>query len=247
MNKWTEDEIIIAFALYCITPAKEMTLKNQVVHQLAGIIPHSASSIIMRMKNFQYLDPSVNQGMGHVAKADISIFNQFKHDWGALSIKAEQLTGLALFDSSPLHGAKPLSDLTSHAQVSRERHFFKRSVLSAYDNTCYISGCAIPRMLIASHIKPYKACRSAEDRVNPQNGICLNTFYDKAFDSGIITITPQRKIYVSDTIKTDNVDPFTRKWILDLEGTVLPKVARFAPRNDYLEYHNDIIFIREVS
>lgn len=51
-------------------------------------------------------------------------------------------------------------------------------------------------MLIASHIKPYSECRSEEDRVSPDNGICLNTF-DKAFDSGLITITPSMTVYVS--------------------------------------------------
>ena len=97
------------------------------------------------------------------------IYEEFKHDWGSLSLEAETLTGLAIFDSSPLQGAKPLSSLTNHGRVSRERHFFKQAVLAAYDDRCFISGCALPQMLVASHIKPYSQCRSEADRVSPDN------------------------------------------------------------------------------
>lgn len=150
------------------------------------------------------------------------IYEEFKHDWGSLSLEAETLTGLAIFDSSPLQGAKPLSSLTNHGKVSRERHFFKQAVLAAYDDRCFISGCALPQMLVASHIKPYSQCRSEADRVSPDNGICLNTFYDKAFDRGLITITPSMKIYVSPIILNSPQDAFTARWLASLDGMVLP-------------------------
>lgn len=229
MNAWSRADIVIAYALYCITPLNQIRPTNKVIQQVAEIIPHSVASIVMRMHNFQHLDPKGGEGLGHVAKKDIPIYEEFKHDWGALSIEAETLTGLALFDSSPLHGAKPLSDLTNHKRVTRERVFFKKAVLSAYDDRCYISGCTLPQMLVASHIKPYSKCRSESDRVSPDNGICLNTFYDKAFDSGLITITPSMTIHVSPLVECRQNDDFTRKWLLSLEGSELPP-----PRNSRL-------------
>lgn len=222
MNAWSREDIIIAYALYCVTPLKQIRPDNKTIQQVSEIIPHSVASLVMRMQNFQNLDPKAGKGLGHVAAKDKLIYEEFKHDWGALSIEAENLTGLALFDASPLHGAKPLSSLTNHSKVSRERHFFKRAVLSAYDGRCYISGCTLPQMLTASHIKPYSKCRDEADRVNPENGICLNTFYDKAFDAGLITITPNMKVYVSPVVKASSDDEFTRFWLLNLEGRVLP-------------------------
>lgn len=176
MTRWKREDIVIAYALYCVTPLNKINPSNKVIQQVAEIISHSVASLVMRMKNFRYLDPRAASGLSNVAKADKLIYEEFKNDWGALSIEAETLTGLALFDSSPLHGAKPLSSLTNHSRVSRERHFFKRAVLSAYDDRCYISGCALPQMLTASHIKPYSKCRSEADRVNPENGICRIRF-----------------------------------------------------------------------
>lgn len=244
MNAWSREDIVIAYALYCITPLNQIKPTNKTIQQVAEIIPHSVASIVMRMKNFQYIDPKAGKGLRHVAKNDILIYEEFKHDWGALSIEAETLTGLALFDSTPLHGAKPLSSLTDKSRVTRERVFFKKAVLSAYDDKCYISGCTLPQMLIASHIKPYAKCRSEEERVSPDNGICLNTFYDKAFDSGLITITPSMVIHVSPLARCRENDEFSRKWLLSLEGRVLPIPPRFPPRRVFLEYHNDIIFKR---
>lgn len=244
MNAWSREDIIIAYALYCITPLGKINPSNKVIQQVAETIPHSVASIVMRMRNFQYIDPKVSSGLKNVAKADRMIYEEFKHDWGSLSLEAETLTGLAIFDSSPLQGAKPLSSLTNHGRVSRERHFFKQAVLAAYDDRCFISGCALPQMLVASHIKPYSQCRSEADRVSPDNGICLNTFYDKAFDRGLITITPSMKIYVSPIILDSPQDAFTARWLASLDGMVLPPPPRFPPRRELLEYHNDEIFRR---
>lgn len=245
MTHWTHEDIIIAYALYCIMPLNKINSSNKVIQQVAEIISHPVASLVMRMRNFQHLDPRTSAGLGHVAKADKIIYEEFKHNWGALSLQAEALTGLALFDSTPIQGAKPLSSLTDRSKTNRERAFFRQSVIAAYDGKCYISGCQLPKMLIASHIKPYRACRDESERVSPENGICLNTFYDKAFDSGLMTITPSMQIRISPIVKNNANDDFTRQWLIDLDGNTLPAVSRFAPQREFLEYHNDIIFKRE--
>lgn len=231
MNAWSREDIIIAYALYCVTPLGKINPSNKVIQQVAKIIPHSVASIVMRMRNFRYIDPKVSSGLKNVAKADRMIYEEFKHDWGSLSLEAETLTGLAIFDSSPLQGAKPLSSLTNHGRVSRERHFFKQAVLAAYDDRCFISGCALPQMLVASHIKPYSQCRSEADRVSPDNGICLNTFYDKAFDRGLITITPSMKIYVSPIILDSPQDTFN-----PAQAEMERRRTRKAPKSPKAEY-----------
>ena len=105
MNAWSREDIIIAYALYCVTPLGKINPSNKVIQQVAEIIPHSVASIVMRMQNFRYIDPKVSSGLKNVAKADRMIYEEFKHDWGSLSLEAETLTGLAIFDSSPLQAA----------------------------------------------------------------------------------------------------------------------------------------------
>lgn len=239
---WSRDDIIIAYALYCITPLKQIRPTNPLIRQVAESFPHSLHSLVMRMHNFSAIDPNSNvAGASHAAKLDHLIFEEFKNDWGSLSIQAESLTGLALFDANPINGAKPLSSLTDRNKVSRERHFFRASVFASYENTCCISGMTLPTMLIASHIKPFQSCRSSSERTDPQNGLLLNTFYDKAFDAGLITVTPDYRVHVPTLVKSQR-DEFTQRWLTGLEGSQITLPARFYPRRDYLTYHNDVVF-----
>ena len=239
---WSREDIIIAYALYCITPLNQIRLSNKLIQQVAEKFAHSTSSLVMRMQNFAAVDPNSKvKGATHVAKLDRAIFDEFKHDWGALSIQAENLTGLALFDANPLNGAKPLSTLTDKNRVSRERHFFRASVFASYENTCCISGMSIPAMLVASHIKPFRSCRTASERTDPENGLLLNTFYDKAFDQGLITVLPDYTIRCSTQVKAQR-DEFTHRWLISLEGERIALPERFFPNRDCLSYHNDVIF-----
>ncbi len=235
---WSREDILIAYALYCIVPISEIKPTNKLIQQVSVTFSHSIGSLVMRMKNFAAIDPNSKvKGAPHAAKADHAIFDEFKNDWGALSVEAEKLTGLALFDSSPVNGAKPLSTLTSKNQVSRERHFFRASVFASYENTCCISGVSLPAMLVASHIKPFRSCRTASERTDPRNGLLLNTFYDKAFDQGLITVLPDYTIHCSGIVLAQK-DEFTQRWLADLEGKPIALPERFYPNEECLIYHN---------
>ena len=103
-----------------------MSPSNKLIQQVADGFSHSVSSLVMRMKNFAAIDPNSKvKGATHAAKADRLIFDEFKNDWGTLSVQAESLTGLALFDANPINGAKPLSSLTDKKDV------YKRQVETA--------------------------------------------------------------------------------------------------------------------
>jgi putative restriction endonuclease len=198
------------------------------------------------MRNFQFLDPAVTgegkKGMSHVAKMDKAIFEEFQNDWGELATMAEDIVGLALFDGTPEKGAKPLSSLTDRNKVSRERHFFRASVLNSYENKCCITGLTLPTLLKASHIKPYSECRTSSDRTDPHNGLLLNSFHDLAFDQGLITVTKDYKIWVSTVVKENAFDDFTKTYLVELEGSKIVLPRNFVPSPDCLEYHNDMIF-----
>lgn len=240
-HQWSREDIIVALALYCVTPMSKINTSNKVIHEVAKLIGCPVGSLNARMQNFRAVDPRQASSLGRIAKMDRAVFEEFQHDWGALSLQAEQITGLDLFDADPLNGAKPLSSLTNHGKVSRERHFFRRSVLAAYEYRCCISGLTIPSMLVASHIKPFKVCRSTNDRTTPQNGLCLNVFYDKAFDQGLITVEPDLTVRVSTKVQAFP-DAFTEKWLLSLEGESILLPSRFRPQKEFLEYHNNKIF-----
>lgn len=245
-KRWREADITVAYALYCVTPLNKINPSNKVIRQVAEILELPIGSLVLRMRNFQFLDPSVTgegkKGMSHVAKMDKEIFAKFQNDWGELATKAEEIVGLALFDVTPDKGAKPISSLTEKGKVNRERAFFRASVFASYENQCCITGLTLPTLLVASHIKPYSKCRTSSDRTDPHNGLLLNTLHDKAFDRGLITVTKDYRIWVSKIIKENAFDDFTKTYLAGLEGKKIILPRNFIPDADCLEYHNDVIF-----
>ncbi|MDO4301222.1 MAG: HNH endonuclease [Clostridia bacterium] len=213
---------------------------------MAEICNKSVSSFVMRMRNFQYLDPLANEngkkGLAHVAKTDKLIFEQFRNDWGNLSTEAENITKLNIFDGTPEKGAKKLSSLTDRNKVNRERTVFRKYVEAAYNSKCCISGMEISTLLRASHIKPFNKCKNTNERTDPRNGLLLNVLYDDAFDKGLITITKDYRIWVSNIVKSYPENKFTKELIINLESSKIILPRDCYPLPEYLEYHNDLIF-----
>ena len=84
--------------------------------------------------------------------------------------------------------------------------------------------------------------RTSSDRTDPHNGLLLNTFHDKAFDQGLITVTKDYSIKVAQKVKDYANDEFTKNCLVGLEGTKIILPRNFIPAIECLEYHNDIIF-----
>jgi hypothetical protein len=74
-----------------------------------------------------------------------------------------------------------------------------RDALINLRGKCYVTGVSDPRLLRASHIKPWKDSTNAE-RLDPHNGLLLTPFYDHLFDKYLITFEDDGRIIVSKTI-----------------------------------------------
>jgi predicted restriction endonuclease len=96
----------------------------------------------------------------------------------------------------------------------------------------------LPQLLIASHIVPWAAAK--ENRLNPSNGLCLSAIHDKAFNKGLITVTPDHLILVSSILKSDNCEQ--TKLLANLNGEKIKLPEKFVPNKDFLQWHNEHIF-----
>jgi putative restriction endonuclease len=117
--------------------------------------------------------------------------------------------------------------------------FFRNAVLSAYHYRCCITGMAIPQLLVASHIVPWRA--DTANRLNPRNGLCLSMLHDKAFDIGIICLTDDLTVRVSKRYASDT-DPFFRNALLAYDGKPISIPEKFRPNPNFLAYHRAHIF-----
>ena len=126
-------------------------------------------------------------------------------------------------------------------KVRRGQQFFRQSVLTAYDVRCCISGINVPRLLVASHIKPWGKFPS--ERLNPQNGLCLSTLHDAAFDDGLITLNEKLGVVLSKYLRNYFPQPTLEQNFVPFEGKPIHLPDKLAePDRDFLCYHREKIF-----
>ncbi|EKD28846.1 MAG: hypothetical protein ACD_79C00184G0001, partial [uncultured bacterium] len=208
-NNWSREELIVAFNLYCKTPFTKINSTNSSIKELARIIGRSNSAVALKLVNFARLDPALQKrnifGMSHGSKGEELIWNEFNANWEGLAYESEKIlagykgntiesSSAIVTDDLPVEGKERESIIKTRVNQS----FFRNMVLASYDNHCCITGIAIPALLVASHIVPWAI--DIKSRMNPANGLCLNALHDRAFDKGLITITPDFIIKISDKL-----------------------------------------------
>ena len=208
-QQWTREQLVLAFDLYCQTPFGKMYSKNPTIVQLANVVGRTPSAVAMKLVNFASLDPQITAsgraGLGNASAADKRIWDEFHADWERLALEAELLRRNLGLPTAPDQDADigiPITDNflgeTRSALVEQriKQGFFRRAVLSSYRGKCCMSGLSEPSLLVASHIVPWSADKF--NRLNPSNGLCLSVLHDKAFDRGLIAVSEDLKIIVSE-------------------------------------------------
>lgn len=250
-QRWTREQTIIAFNLYCKIPFNRVTSSHPEIIKVAQAIGRSVNSVKMKIGNFGSFDPELKKrgivGLANASKLDEVIWNEFNNNWDDLVFESEKILSHA--EGKDVLEKLPISDEEFHFAegVEKERlvktrvnqNFFRQTVLSAYDFSCCITGIDIPELLVASHIIPWS--KASKDRLNPRNGLCLNALHDKAFDKGLMTVTTDFKIKISPKILTRTSVPI-ELWIASFEGKDIIAPERFMPTSEFLEYHNKNIF-----
>lgn len=254
--KWSREETILAFDLYCRVPFSKINKTNPEIIELANLLGRTSSSVGLKMANLAHFDKELRarnvSGMSNASKLDEEIFREFESDWAGLSYQAQEIKArLKNTTIEDVVGEEvaleietlPLGEYREKMMKSRVgQYFFRTAVLSAYRNKCCVTGIVLPEILVASHIKPWKSSDAKTERTNPSNGLCLNALHDKAFDRGLVTIDKNYKIVNSAKISSATMDEDTREWLLNYGGKQIILPDRFYPDKSFIEFHNDVIF-----
>lgn len=127
-------------------------------------------------------------------------------------------------------------------RVRVNQSFFRSTVLAAYNSTCCITSLQSSSLLIAGHIIPWGVDET--NRLNPRNGIAINALHDKAFEAGLLTITPDYKIKISSVLKEQEKDKGAyQEYFLKYHQKEIFLPSKFLPDREFLEYHNNERFI----
>lgn len=110
---------------------------------------------------------------------------------------------------------------------------YRADLMKAWNGRCAVTACAIPEMLRASHVKPWRASDNAE-RLDSQNGLILAAHLDALFDRGLVTFDDDGAMLVAVAIETAGKDVW---------GLGMPLSAKPTGRlSDYLRYHRENLF-----
>lgn len=249
-ENWTKEQTIVAFNVYCKIPFKNSSKTNPTIIKYANIIGRSPSALNMKVGNFGRLDPELKKlgivGLGNGSKLDEIVWNEFNGNWGKLAYESELL--IAGFQNKKLEetiddGVFEFPLGTERETIIKQRvnqNFFRSTILSSYNLKCCITGLSISEFLVASHIKPWKA--DEINRLNPHNGLCLNSIHDKAFDKGFITITPDYKVKISKYMNDYKKEEAISDLFLKYENKSIFLPDRFLPSKEFLDYHYQNIY-----
>jgi putative restriction endonuclease len=245
---WTREELIVAFNLYCKLPFGRIHIRNPLIIELAKVIGRTPSAVSWKLANFARLDPSLRKrnvrGASHGALAEVGIWNEFNEDWERLAFESERLMRkMAGETTEVMEETEEFPEGRTREALVRARinqSFFRAAILAAYGSRCCITGLSIAQLLNASHIVPWTV--DVKNRTNPRNGLCLNAIHDRAFDCGLLTITPDLKVKLSPKVKGRAADGAVRELLWRFEGASILPPRRFAPAVEFLRYHNEHVF-----
>lgn len=251
-RRWTREELILAFDLYCRIPFGRIHIHNPDIIALAEIIGRTPSAVSWKLANFARFDPALQsrnvKGAVHGSAADEDIWNEFREDGENLVLEAQQI--FAEKRGQPLPAEHEEPDGVAEVRLGFDRDttvktrigqsFFRAAVLASYNWTCCITGLRETRLLNASHIAPWSA--DIRNRVNPCNGLCLNALHDRAFDRGLMTISAEYCVVFASEITAQEDEPLNAL-LLCYANRKLNMPERFRPDPELLRYHCEKIFL----
>lgn len=249
---WTRNELILALNLYLKLPFGKLHHGTAEIIHLAQILDRTPNSIAMRLSNFASVDP-YHQGRGIKGltggiKQVEPIWNEFILNKDDLLFESERILAdlekqtLESKFAEILSGTENLKGETKIREVKTRvnQNAFRQIVLANYSGKCAITGIDIPELLIASHIIPWS--QNEQERLNPENGICLSALYDRAFDNGLIGITEKFQIILSSELKSKETKDFYPSTFGKLNDLTIHLPQKYLPRKEFLQFHLDTVF-----
>jgi putative restriction endonuclease len=124
-----------------------------------------------------------------------------------------------------------------------------RSNVERLEKACRLTRITNPSLLKASHIKPWRACETAQERLDGMNGLLLTPDADHLFDRGFISFHDEGEVLVSSRVDREDLRRLGfDQLVLEATGFAEAPVDwrtdsfRLEQRR-YLDYHRREVFL----
>ncbi|MBC7817583.1 MAG: HNH endonuclease [Planctomycetaceae bacterium] len=201
----------------------------------------------MKCCNIASLDPSQQargiKGLQKTSRLDAEIWNEFASTPEQVGYDSE--LAFSRFTKTSLRVSRSVEweniqgiDKQVVTKVRVNQHLFRSIILAGYRFQCAVCGLPIQRLLVASHIVPWSADKSV--RMNPCNGLCLCALHDRAFDTGVLAITPDYQILIDPDASKFGASQAVERFLVAYSGKRIALPDRWLPDPQLLVRHMQI-------
>ena len=213
--------------------------------EYAKIIGRSPSSLNMKVGNLGRLDPKLKEkgivGLSHGSKIERIVWDEFYANPEQFAYESECL--IAKYANKSIENASKIDinnlpkgkERETIVKIRVNQSFFRSAVMTSYDNKCCVSGVGNTELLEACHIVSW--ADDSHNRTNPENGLCLNTLFHRAYDKNLMAITPDYEIIISDRFMEKVEEPTFEKYLKEINGRKINMPTRFYPQREFLDIH----------
>lgn len=215
------------------SPAPQSLRPKAHIEAIAPMLPAKYSPIQSSGDGNQgtYL-AGISDALGHLLLALLGVEAAPAFSIKQLSQDAENDTDV-LDDIHAIEGNAEIPE-TQRLQLAKARigqGLFRKRVMLV-DPHCRVTGVEDPRLLIASHIKPWRDASNAE-RINGYNGIMLSPHVDALFDERLISFEDDGRMLVHTSLPNAVLD----RWSINRHAIV----EKFrSEQAEFLQHHRKL-------
>lgn len=129
------------------------------------------------------------------------------------------------------------TDQVGKTKVRIGQAYYRKMIVSLYGGKCCVTGLDVPKLLRASHI--IRWADDKENRMNPENGLCLSGTYDLAFDQHLISFDEDFRMIVGSEISDHFTNAVTCNYFKKFIGKKIAMPSKFLPSQEFLQVHRE--------
>jgi len=254
MAKWTRDDLMLTMNLYTKLRYGQFHKNTKEIVELSQLINKTPGAVAFKLVHLSRSDPKHKyrvKGLANSGRNAIEMYNEFTENWDKMLFDSEIL--LAKYKNKTIEeeyaeqeiDIKELLKNKKGADVDRivktriNQSLFRKIIINNYSSSCTICNLNLDKLLVASHI--LKWSENQKERLNPENGLCLCSIHDKAFELGYIGITPDYLINISEELAVISEETYYSIFKRHQNQKIsLPD--KFHPNPDFLERHYNSFF-----
>jgi putative restriction endonuclease len=258
-SKWSRDEFMMVMNLYSKLRYGQFNYRNSEVVNLAKLIGKTPGAVAFKLVHLSRQDPKHKdrvKGLANPGKNAIEIYNEFANNWVEMLYESEVLLAkyqnkkieeialekqeIEIIGRDILEG-KEGGDIQRLVKTRVNQSLFRKVVINNYSTSCAICSLNINSLLVASHILKWSS--NQINRLNPENGLCLCSIHDKAFELGFLGIRNDYRIFISPTLSQIEERETYQALFKRHENHSIKLPDKFYPNPEFLEQHFKNTFI----